>query len=238
MHRLLIVTGASSGIGAALAARAAGDGAEVASVSRRPGPGRHLQADLSVPSEWERTVTWIDDAVSAGSHDWVALVHSAATLTPIGYAGEVPHDEYTRHVLLNSASPQVIGDGFLRSMSGRDGVLCVLSSGAARTPYEGWSGYCAGKAAVDQWCRVAGSEQQRRGDRVKVVAVAPGVVDTSMQGEIRQSSESEFPLVDRFRGFHSSGELGDPIDVGRRLWELLVGGAFENGSVLDLRASR
>lgn len=52
MQQLMIITGASSGIGAELAEQAEAAGHTVATVSRRPGPGQHLAADLGDPESW------------------------------------------------------------------------------------------------------------------------------------------------------------------------------------------
>ena len=235
MERLLIVTGASSGIGAGLV-EAAGS-VTVASVSRRPGPGIHLQADLADPASWTGVNEWIAQLTAAKDWDWVGLVHCAATITPTGFAGEVDADDYARNVVLNAAAPQVIGHGYLEAMADRraDGCLCLITSGAASTAYPGWSSYCAGKAAGDQWCRTVGVEQEQRGGRIRVMSVAPGVVDTDMQTQLRAEPVERFPGVARFHALQDGGRLQDPVDVGRRLWELVNRTDLANGAVLDLR---
>jgi benzil reductase ((S)-benzoin forming) len=230
---LTIVTGGSSGIGAELARQAAEDGHDVLVVSRRSGPfGRHLSADLSHPDGWDRLSSHLVDEIAAA--DTVCLFHSAGTLTPIGFAGEVDQEAYRNNILLNAAAPPIIGDAFLRAVRLHPipATLVMLTSGAARTAYPGWSGYCAGKAAVDHWTRAAGSEQAERSG-AKVVAIAPGVVDTPMQAEIRSTDEHDFPSVDRFHQLHSDGDLGDPADVARRIRAAIAD--LDNGAVIDLR---
>lgn len=237
MNRLLIVTGASSGIGAAVVS-AAREEASIATVSRRPGPGNHLAADLADPTVWPEVGSWIATLVSGEEWDWVGFVHCAATLDPMGPAAEVDSGAYARNVLLNSAAAQVLGQHFLRSMTSSvaEGVVCQVSSGAASTPYPGWSSYCAGKAAVDQWTRTVGIEQGHAGGRIRVMSVAPGVVDTDMQASIRSMPGDRFPNVDRFRRLHETGALADPAEVGRRLWQLMQRRDLDNGAVLDLRS--
>jgi benzil reductase ((S)-benzoin forming) len=66
------------------------------------------------------------------------------------------------------------------------------------------------------------------------VAVAPGVVATPMQEQIREMSEEAFPAVEKFRGLHRDGALVDPHDAARGLWSLLDRD-LENGAVVDLR---
>jgi benzil reductase ((S)-benzoin forming) len=100
--------------------------------------------------------------------------------------------------------------------------------------YEGWTSYGAGKAAVDQWVRTAGAEQVRRGNRCRIVAVAPGVVATPMQDQIREMSEDAFPEVAKFVDLHESGELRKAETVAREIWAL-VDRDLSNGAVVDLR---
>ncbi len=163
------------------------------------------------------------------------FIHSAGTLTPIGFAGEVDGDAYRRNILLNSAAGQVLGHLFLEALAGREGRfdLVMITSGAARGVYPGWSAYGAGKAAVDHWVRHAGAEQELRGG-VRVSAIAPGVLDTAMQAEIRETAERQFPSVERFHRLHEEGQLVAVEDAARKIWRVLEEGV-EQGAVLDLR---
>lgn len=230
------MTGASSGIGLALARHAARAGAVVATVSRRQAPGAiHLAADLSNPAAWSGVVAWMAEVVASHPGHDAALFHCAATIDPIGFAGEVDAAAYTSEVLLDSAAPQVLGAGFIRALGERGGTLVIITSGAAETPYPGWSAYGAGKAAVDQWVRTVGAEQKSRGSRVRVVAVAPGVVDTAMQELIRSTRPEDFPHRERFARLHAEGKLRSPDRVAEELWGILERADIVGGSVVDLR---
>jgi benzil reductase ((S)-benzoin forming) len=234
---LVFITGASSGIGQALARAVPWRGARVIDVSRRGAPGiEHFPADLADPESWPAVASLFARELKGFAGDSAWLIHSAGTLEPIGFAGEVEARPYARQVLLNSAAPQVLGDAFLRAAAETSApcTILMIGSGAARNVYEGWSAYGAGKAAVDQWVRTVGLEQARRGGRVRVLSVAPGIVESAMQQQIRATSARDFPEVERFRGFHAEGELRDADEVARELWDLLTSG-FENGAVLDLR---
>lgn len=237
MPDLVVITGASGGLGAALATSIPFP-AHVVDVSRS-GPGRsdieHVEADLSDPAQWSTVGAAISRLVNQHDPDRVVLIHNAGTLDPIGFAGEVDDDAYRTNVLLNSAAGQVLGHHFLKAVSGRQGrrELVMITSGASTSPYAGWSSYGAGKAALDQWVRSVGLEQADRGGTV-VVAIAPGVVDTPMQAEIRETSSGNFPTVERFRDLKDRGQLVSPEDAAQRIWSLLASG-IETGSVLDIR---
>jgi benzil reductase ((S)-benzoin forming) len=155
MRTLVIVTGGSAGLGRALLATAPA-GARRIDVSRS-GPGsdgalagvHHLAADLADPASWERVGHELRQEIGGEPWERISIVHSAGTLDPIGFAGEVGADAYTENVLLNSAAGQVLGHHLLAAMRELDArrELVMLSSGAARTAYPGWSSYGAAKSA-------------------------------------------------------------------------------------------
>lgn len=232
---LVIITGASRGIGRAVA-DAVPFPARVLDVSRSGADGlEHITADLATPQGWTALGGALRREFDGFEGDRAVLVHCAGTLTPIGFVGEVDDELYAANVMLNSAAGQVIGHHFLAATAHLDcrRELVMISSGAASSVYPGWSAYCAGKAALDHWVRVTGREQAQRAGAL-VVAIAPGVVATEMQAEIRAQDPEDFPAVERFRQLHDDGELRDPDEVARELWQVLDRGP-DNGAVLDLR---
>lgn len=239
MAALTWISGASAGIGQALVATVPWEG-RVIGISRRPPGGvEHLEADLADPAGWETVGASFRSEVEAARWDRVVFVHAAGTLDPIGFAGEVDDDAYRDNVVLNSAAPQILGHHFLAAVARLDGVarhLVHLTSGAASSVYPGWSSYGAAKAAIDQWTRNAGAEQDRRGG-TQVLAVAPGTVDTAMQARMRDTSEHDFPARAKFVELHRQGRLSDAHDVARRIWSLLDR-HLDNGAVVDLRQLR
>ena len=210
--------------------------ARIVGISRRPpAVGEHLEADLADPSTWAAVGESFERELKGFDGDRVAFVHAAGTVAPIGFAGEVDDDPYRANVLLNSAAPQVLGHRFLAAARElkAERHLVMFTSGAASSVYPGWSSYGAGKAAVDQWVRDAGAEQDIRGG-VKVLSVAPGTVATDMQAMLRSTDEKDFPSRKKFVDLHESGGLRSADDVARDIWGLFDRG-LDNGSVVDLR---
>jgi len=233
---LIFISGASGGIGRALAATVPWDDAKVVGISRRPLDGaEHLEADLADPSSWPAVGAAFRDELDEFDGDRVVFIHAAGTLDPIGFAGEVDSDAYSTNVVLNSTAPQVLGHLFLAAARKVDASrhLVMLTSGAAKSVYPGWSSYGAGKAAIDQWVRDVGAEQDRRGG-VRVISIAPGTVDTGMQAQLRETSEDDFPNRQKFVDAHAEGKLTDPEAAARDIWALLERD-MDNGSVVDLR---
>jgi benzil reductase ((S)-benzoin forming) len=62
--------------------------------------------------------------------------------------------------------------------------------------YSGWAAYCASKAAVDQMTAVVAEEERLEG--LRAYSVAPGLIDTEMQAQIRASNEADFPAIASF----------------------------------------
>ncbi|MGI9080598.1 MAG: SDR family NAD(P)-dependent oxidoreductase [Acidimicrobiales bacterium] len=240
---LVWISGASGGVGRALVETVPWDGARVIGISRRPPDGaEHLEADLTDPAAWAVVGESFRSELESFDGDRVVFVHAAGAIEPIGYAGEVDTDAYTANVILNSAASQVLGHLFLAAASANSTApttaaarrhLVMLTSGAAKSVYEGWTSYGAGKAAIDQWVRAAGAEQETRGG-VQVLAVAPGTVATAMQERLRATTEAEFPKRQKFLDLYEADELSDPAEVATSLWRLLDA-RLDNGSVIDLR---
>lgn len=199
----------------------------------------HIPADLADPASWVRLGQHFAATIIDRQPARAVFIHCAATLDPIGPAHDVDPDDYGLAVLLNSAAPQVLGAAFLRAVAAAatpiQATLVLISSGAATSVYEGWSAYGAAKAAVDQWVRTAGAEQDRLDHGVQVLSVAPGVVATGMQQMIRDTDPASFPQVDKFVQLHRQDELTSPADAAIGIWDVIQRTDVPSGCVLDLR---
>ena len=233
---LVWITGASSGIGRALAGSVPWADSRVIGIGRRPTDGlEHVKADLSDSRSWSVVGEAIRSELKGFSGDRAVFIHSAGTLDPIGFAADVDRDAYLASLMLNGVASQVLGQQFVAEAAGVPGkrTLVMISSGAAQKVYPGWSAYGASKAAMDHWVRIVGAEQQIRGG-VNVFGVAPGVVDTPMQSEVRAADEKQFPSLQRFLDLHQNGMLVAPEEVASWIWRLVDDGV-DNGSIVDLR---
>ena len=113
MSDIIWISGASSGIGKALADNVPWPDPRVIDISRRGAPGvEHVEADLSDPASWPTVAESFERELADFSGERVVFVHAAGSVQPIGFAGEVDTEAYTRNVLLNSAAGQVLGHAF------------------------------------------------------------------------------------------------------------------------------
>ncbi|UCV02793.1 SDR family NAD(P)-dependent oxidoreductase [Dechloromonas denitrificans] len=105
-------------------------------------------------------------------------------------------------------------------------------SGAAHTAYPGWSVYYATKAVLDQHARAVALDGRAN---LKFCSVAPGVVDTDMQAEIRATSAERFPMLERFQALKRDGHLATAQQAAGKLVAHLLCDAYGVTPLADLR---
>jgi NAD(P)-dependent dehydrogenase (short-subunit alcohol dehydrogenase family) len=142
-----------------------------------------------------------------------------------------------RHLALNLVAPMVLCNAFVRETRSLAGARRIvnISSGSGRRAYAGWAAYCAGKAALDHFSRTLALEQQAQRNGARVVALAPGILDTAMQATVRAQGADRFPDVERFRELARSGSLVAPAAAARRIAAFLCADGFGAQPVADLR---
>jgi NAD(P)-dependent dehydrogenase (short-subunit alcohol dehydrogenase family) len=248
-----IVTGHTRGIGAALVDTLRARGVDVLGVARsrrapKVGasadvsanvaelPGRFDEVELDL-SDSNRLAQWLaGDALAtflAGAGR-ALLINNAGTLGPVGPSEGQPPADIARAVALNVAAPLMLSSAFSAATADvPDRRIVHVSSGAARNPYAGWTVYCATKAALDHHARAAALDAERG---MRVASVAPGVVDTDMQGQIRNADESQFPSRERFTEMKRSGKLASPEDAAGKFVDYLLSDAFGQTPTADIRS--
>lgn len=226
MTRKAIVTGVSRGLGAALANQLATGGWEVLPVSRSIGECVDLSSAQSLTA-------WLGGGALTrflGDATDILLINNAGMVEPIGSSGTLEPAAVQNAIQLNVTAPIVLTDAVLAARRPGTQVRIVhISSGAGRRPLAGWAVYCATKAALDMHAQALASE---RLDGVRVAAIAPGVVDTDMQGVIR---DADFPDRDRFRDLKADGNLTAPADSAAAILRLVERDDFGDRVIADLR---
>jgi NAD(P)-dependent dehydrogenase (short-subunit alcohol dehydrogenase family) len=239
---LYIVTGTTRGLGQALAERIAHDPAnELIALARAPDApvpgGARLECDLADAAAVERAFDRIEQRVRGKHYAKAVLVNNAGVVMPVGPLETLDAGAIERHVMVNVVAPLLLMRRFLRATEGAAMLARIIniSSGAGRRPISGWSAYCASKAALDMATRVVALEAQSRRRPVEAVSLAPGVVDTDMQGEIRGMEPAQFADVERFRAMKAEGALRTAEDVAADILRLEGEGRLVGDAVLDLR---
>lgn len=237
---LLLVTGHTRGLGASLVDEGLARGMTVVGIGRREVGGRaddrlhQVVADLADAHAAAAAVADALGRVAATGHRAVHLVANAGVLAPIRAAGALGAEAVARAVAVNVTAPIVMADALLHATASAptERRILLVGSGAGRNAYAGWSVYCSTKAALDHFARSVALEAP---DRLRIESVAPGVIDTDMQAEIRASDPAHFPQRPRFEAMADSGALAAPRDVAARLLAHLLDDAFGRQPVTDLR---
>jgi NAD(P)-dependent dehydrogenase (short-subunit alcohol dehydrogenase family) len=226
-----LITGASRGLGRALAVHLADAGARVVLVARGKGPLRTvvesirasggtawgLVGDIGNPQDASRLVG--EAAALAGPID--LLVNNASTLGPTPLPLLLDLDpEGLEHCMAvgvfgpfrltrAAAGPMVLGGG---------GTIVNISSDAAVDAYPRWGAYAASKAALDHMTRTWAAELE--GTAVRFLAVDPGEMNTRMHADAVPEADPT--------------QLRDPRDVARALIELIAGDTPSGRYGLDI----
>ncbi len=230
MTDLAVVTGGGTGLGRSLAKHlAVSRGMEVLVVGRRAAPLQEtceaapqqitaVAADVSSPQGRETVVS------AVGKRPVRCLIHNAGVLTPIGPLADVTEQDWNYALSVNVHGPLFLSQALLPQLPG--GRILHMSSGAAHAGYPGWGAYCVSKAALHMLYQVLREELRDRD--IAVGSLRPGVVDTPMQGLIREQTPDRFPAVARFVELHERGQLEDPDQVA----------AFTAWLMLDMSAAQ
>jgi NAD(P)-dependent dehydrogenase (short-subunit alcohol dehydrogenase family) len=209
-ERFALVTGTSTGIGAAVAKELINRGWDVVGIARRAGKidhkrYHHIALDLSDIAKAAPTIEREVGGRLGGRWDRVGLVNNAA----IGLSGRVQDidaGELARSIELNTTVPIWLMGFMIRRAKAPLRVVNV-SSGAAVRPVPGLAAYCAAKAGL----HLAGaSVAAEDAPNVHILSYQPGVVDTEMQLAARSKSLEEFPWGTMFRDYHAQGKLVPP----------------------------
>jgi benzil reductase ((S)-benzoin forming) len=239
----LLITGHSRGLGAALTRLLLEKGHCVLGISRHPIGGLDQWKSLAIQelcADLGQRTGIAQALESRLIHDFfhdaekAILINNAGLIGPVGGAGQVNNADIIQSIALNVAAPLALSNHFL-AITGRcnDRRIVHLSSGAARSPYPGWNIYCASKAALDHHARCVSLELP---ERCRIESIAPGVIDTQMQAEIRACSIEQFPMRPKFDQLKESGSLASPEDVAHKLIQHLFSQSFGISPCTDLKA--
>ena len=140
----------------------------------------------------------------------ITLINNAGVLGNLNHIGRQDYDAIAKVMQVNVVSLACLMDKFVATYRDTNVPRTVIniSSGASKYPIDGWAAYCASKAAVDMLSEVAAKELTLEGvDQFRIVSLAPGVIDTDMQAEIRKSDSEEFYDKQTFVDYKNNREL-------------------------------
>ncbi|HIP32937.1 MAG TPA: SDR family NAD(P)-dependent oxidoreductase [Crocinitomicaceae bacterium] len=216
---MYIVTGVSRGLGKAIVENLLSTNERVIGIGRTSSFEHNnytfLQCDLSHPEQVQNLV--IDPPLEP-----ITLINNAGILGEIKRISSQKVLSFEETFQVNTITPMVLANNIYRQIKDKNSFTLVnISSGAAHKPIPSWAGYCASKAALNRLTETFFLEEQELGNTPRVLIVAPGVIDTDMQHQIRSSSQSDFSSVENFKQMKENNQLFSPKEAANLLVKLL-----------------
>lgn len=246
-QHLTLITGASRGLGLAMCRQRLAQGHVVVAIARHRSvlpvpPGSELLAwalDLSEPLAAARHLeAWLADA---GPQRWMSatLINNAGVVSQLAPLAGVTGEDLSHALRVGLEAPVLLTAAFLRATAewAVPRKVLLVSSGLGRRAMAGSASYCAAKAGMDHFARAVALEEAARPDGARVVSLAPGVIDTDMQTQLRQADPALFPERERFIGLKSAGQLDTPEQAALKVLKRLDRADFGSEPVADVRTS-
>jgi len=225
----VIVTGASRGLGAAIAARLAADGFHVLAVARKEAPAAERVTPLAFDLADTAAIPDFVRGVRQRFGPIYGLVNNAGLGTE-GLLANMPDGEIEALIRLNTLSPILLSKYVVRGMMAQGrGRVVSISSIVASTGFNALSVYAATKASLVGFTRSLAREVGRVG--VTVNAIAPGFIDTEMTRSLSEKDRERIAARSALR------RLAEPQDVAAMAAYLMgEGGRNVSGAVLTVDA--
>ena len=253
-EHLMILTGASRGLGLAVARQwLQASGHVLIALARHPDASLADRAQ----QQGSRCLSWALDLADAPAAaqalaDWLAaqpadavasatLLNNAGVLSPLGPIGASSAAELSNALRVGLEAPMLLTAAFLRGTEGwsarQAGAVKVLnvSSGLGRRAMAGSAAYCAAKAGMDHYSRAVALEEAQRPHPARIVSLAPGVVDTDMQVQLRAGDPAAFPDRLRFVQLKDAGLLDSAEAAAAKVLAWLDRADFGAQPIADVR---
>lgn len=248
-QHLTIITGASRGMGLAMAQQLVQPGARLLCISRRRNPDLQALADAAgaVLEQWSADLAdgapaaqqlkgWLA-ALDTQALDSATLINNAGLISPLVALRDSDPLALAQALRVGVEAPLQLCAAFLDAT--RDWAVprkvLNISSGLGRRAMASSAAYCAAKAGMDHFTRCLALEEAAVPNGAKVCSLAPGVIATDMQLQLRSADPAHFPDLPTFQGLHAGGQLSSPQDAARRVLAYLNSASFGHEAVGDVR---
>lgn len=250
MKHLTLLTGASRGMGLSMARQLLTAGHTVLCISRTSAPeldahARHVGATVL---QWEHDLadsgslngkleSWLKDSQVEAAWASATLINNAGVIPQIAPLSEIDAGDLARALRVGLEAPMQVTAAFLRATGDWKAPRKVLniSSGLGRKAMASQAAYCAAKAGMDHFTRSLALDEALKPQGAKVCSLAPGVVDTGMQEQLRAAAPEAFPDRASFVGLKTGGSLTSPDDAAARILAFLARPDFGTNPVADVR---
>ncbi|MDF1757257.1 MAG: SDR family NAD(P)-dependent oxidoreductase [Legionellaceae bacterium] len=218
---MYILTGGGSGLGRCLASSLANRGQDVLIV------GRHKERLMDVANISERIHFYCADITKSKDRSKIislmtdrnkinGLINCAGVIRPIEPIVNISEENWRSCMATNLDAPLFLSQGLKDKL--QNGRILNIGSAVAYFPVVGWSAYCVSKAGLSMLTKC----WQIEDNSVAMASVMPGIIDTDMQREIRESNFMEAEKRDYFLRLQKEKKLLKPEVVASFLTWLLL----------------
>lgn len=246
-NHLTILTGASRGMGLAMAEQLLTQGHQLLGLARQPSMALAQHAQAAHLTQWavdladaapvaERLNTWLGERTH-GPWASVTLINNAGVIPAITPLRNADPSDLAHALRVGLEAPMLLTAAFLRATQNWTVPRKVLniSSGLGRRAMASQSGYCAAKAGMDHYTRCLALDEALVPNGAKVCSLAPGVIDTDMQVQLRGADSMQFPDQANFAQLKTQGQLTSPSDAAARVLAYWARPDFGSQPVADVR---
>jgi benzil reductase ((S)-benzoin forming) len=221
------ITGVSRGLGLSLATEYLRKGENVIGIGRNNFLNEKNYSFKSCDLSLNEDV--LNLQIELPEKEEIILINNAGVLGDVKRVSDQENDFSNQLFQVNTISPIQLTRKFARWAEEKDCKLTVvnISSGAGRRAIPSWANYCASKAALDLFSETFQLEEIEKGRKTKIYALAPGVIDTEMQGQIRKVNSIDFSSIENFKDLKNSNQLQTPEETAKSIIEKLESNFFE-----------
>jgi NAD(P)-dependent dehydrogenase (short-subunit alcohol dehydrogenase family) len=244
-----ILTGASRGMGLAMAEQLLQKGNTLLCISRHANPdlaASAQKADVSI-TQWAHDLA-DGEGASVRLREWLqgqnpahfasaSLINNAGVIPPIAPLRQSQPADLALALRVGLEAPMALSAAFLGATASWPLPRKVLniSSGLGRYPMASQAGYCAAKAGMDHFTRCLALDESLHANGAKVCSLAPGVIDTDMQVQLRGAAGEAFPDQAKFLQLKAQGQLSSPTQAAEQVLRFLARPDFGREAVADIR---
>jgi NAD(P)-dependent dehydrogenase (short-subunit alcohol dehydrogenase family) len=166
-----------------------------------------------------------------------SLINNAGVIPPIAPLRQSQPADLALALRVGLEAPMALSAAFLGATENWPLPRKVLniSSGLGRYPMASQAGYCAAKAGMDHFTRCLALDESLHANGAKVCSLAPGVIDTDMQVQLRGAAGDAFPDQAKFLQLKAQGQLSSPTQAAEQVLRFLAKPDFGREPVADVR---
>lgn len=217
------ITGTSRGLGKAIAEEFLNNGFSIIGISRSCSIEHlnysHKYLDLSKIDELRQFEYSIIDSIEN-----IILINNAGTLGEVKPFSSLKEETILQSIQLNYTAPLILINKLYNATCNQKAMKLVLNigTGAANRAMDGWSLYCSSKAALQMFDEVISIENKMHNKRFENRNLKPGVVDTEMQNQIRESEERNFSSKQVFIDYFENNDLQAAQHIARLIFRNFI----------------